>query len=113
ASGHVANTVLAAMKFDRGVRSALNIRYSEKIIEACRELGYVVSHYDRALEPPEVKMREGGTTAWGAEYAIRSLGRVPDVIYHKGDWGKEPMVTLLGRDPLEVVEKALRLARSL
>jgi hydroxymethylpyrimidine kinase/phosphomethylpyrimidine kinase len=113
ASGHVANAVLAAMKFDRNFRSALNVRYSEDIIEACHRLGYAVSFYDRALEPPEVKLKEGGTTAWGAEYAIRSLGKVPDAIYHKGDWGKEPMVTLLGRDPLEVVEKALKLARSL
>jgi|YelNatPaOPRAMG01_1025707.scaffolds.fasta_scaffold96463_1 hydroxymethylpyrimidine/phosphomethylpyrimidine kinase len=113
ASGHVANTVLAAMRFDARVRSAMNIRYSGAIIEACRRLGYSLSSYDRRLEPPEVKAREGGTTAWGAEQAIRSFGGVPDAIYHEGDWGKEPMVTLLGRDPLEVVEKALRLARSL
>lgn len=113
ASGHVANTVLAAMKFDGSMRSAMNVRYSEEVLEACRKLGYAISHYDRALEPPEVKAREGGTTAWGAEYAIRSLGRVPDAIYHKGDWGKEPMVTLLGKDPIDVVEKALKLAQLL
>jgi hydroxymethylpyrimidine/phosphomethylpyrimidine kinase len=26
-----------------------------------------------------------------------------------GDWGKEPMITVLGRSPREVVEKVLRL----
>ena len=33
----------------------------------------------------------------------------PDLIYDRGDWGKEPMIRVLGRDPEEVVNKVLKL----
>jgi len=35
---------------------------------------------------------------------------VPDIIHGAGDIGKEPIIRVLGYDPLEVVDKALRLA---
>ncbi|RLI33465.1 bifunctional hydroxymethylpyrimidine kinase/phosphomethylpyrimidine kinase, partial [Candidatus Bathyarchaeota archaeon] len=45
--------------------------------------------------------------------AVRRAGRDPDVIYHLGDWGKEPMITLLGRTALEVAERAVEIAKRL
>ena len=33
---------------------------------------------------------------------------VPDVIYDEGEVGKEPMIRVLGRNALEVVDKVLR-----
>ncbi len=53
------------------------------------------------------------TTFWGAEQAVERAGRVPDVIYHLGDWGKEPMITLLGRTAVEVAERAVEVAKRL
>jgi predicted fused transcriptional regulator/phosphomethylpyrimidine kinase len=53
------------------------------------------------------------TTRWGAEQAIRRAGRVPDIIYHRGDYGKEPMIVLLGRTATEVAELSIRIARRL
>ena len=112
-SGHVARTILAVKRFDDEVRAGMNMRYSEEIVEACRGLGLVTSFYDRREEPPEVKEREGMTTFWGAEQAVERAGRVPDVIYHLGDWGKEPIVTLLGRTAVEVAERAVEVAKRL
>lgn len=110
ASRHVANTVLTAMRYDPEIRSGMNIKYSEEILKACEALLYKVSGYDRRLEPSEVKEKEGGTTRWGAEEAIKKLGEVPDLIYHRGDWGKEPVSTILGRSATDVVMKAVRIA---
>lgn len=112
-SRHVANTILAAHAHNADVRAAMNIRYSEQTLYKLREFGWVASAYDRRKEPPEVKSMEGMTTRWGAEEAIKSAGRVPDAIYHDGDWGKEPMITILGRDAVEVVERVIRIAKSL
>jgi len=110
ASTHVAKYVLVAMRYDPEVRSAMNIKYSEDIIRRARERGFLVSSYDRSKEPPEIKAREGATIPWGAEEAIRAVGnKVPDIIYHLGDLGKEPEVVILGRDPREVVEKLMSL----
>jgi len=113
ASKHVANTVLAVMRYDPKVRAGMNIRYSEKILEVCGKVGLVTSFYDRREEPAEVKKIEGMTTRWGAEEAIRRVGGVPDAIYHTGDWGKEPMITLLGKDALRVAETAVKIAKEM
>ncbi len=111
ASRHVARTILAIMRHDPTVRAGLNIRYSEEFVKACERLGLVVSFYDRRVEPPEVKAVEGMTTVWGAEQAVKRVGRVPDVIYHFGDWRKEAMITLLGRGAIEVAERAMKIAK--
>jgi hydroxymethylpyrimidine/phosphomethylpyrimidine kinase len=110
-SRHVANTVLVAQSHDPQKRAAMNIRYSEEILATVNGLGLLASSYDRRKEPAEVKSMEGMTTRWGAEEAIRSIGRVPDAIYHEGDWGKEAMITILGRDAVEVSERVIRVAR--
>lgn len=113
ASKHVANVVLTIMEYDHSIRSAMNIRYSEDILSACKALGWRIGYYDRTKEPDEIKEREGATIPWGVREAVKSAGGVPEVIYHTGDIGKEPMVILLGRDPVEVVMRAMRLVKSL
>ena len=113
ASRHVARTIVTAMRFDPERRAAMNIRYSEEILRVARDLGLSISFYDRREEPPEIKRQEGKTTIWGVEEAVRRLGRLPDVIYHLGDVGKEPMIILLGRTAIEVAERAIEIARRL
>jgi hydroxymethylpyrimidine/phosphomethylpyrimidine kinase len=39
------------------------------------------------------------------------MKRVPDFIYDEGHVGKEPMIRVLGKDPNEVVQKILKIAR--
>jgi hydroxymethylpyrimidine/phosphomethylpyrimidine kinase len=34
---------------------------------------------------------------------------IPDIIFDRGDVGKEPMIRVLARDPEEVAKKVLRL----
>lgn len=46
---------------------------------------------------------------WIIEEAYAQIGKTPDVIVDWGDWGKEPMMTILGQSPREVVEKVLKL----
>jgi hydroxymethylpyrimidine kinase / phosphomethylpyrimidine kinase / thiamine-phosphate diphosphorylase len=113
ASSHVARTVLAVKSFEDSKRAAINLRYGEDIVRALEEMGLTVSFYDRREEPPEVKNREGGTTFWGAEQAVKRAGRVPDAIYHVGDWGKEAMVTLVGESAEDVAAMTVKLAKIL
>jgi len=112
ASRHVARAVLKALEHDPEKRAAMNMRYDPRFIDAARRLGWIISSYDRRLEPEDIKRIEGGTIPWGVGEAIkRAGGRVPDIVYHEGDWGKEPIITVFGRDAVEVVEKAERLLR--
>ncbi len=114
ASSHLARAVLKAMEFDPSVRAALNIKYSEMALRAAERLGLKVSSYDRKEEPPEVKAREGATIPWGVEIAIKKTGGiVPDIIYHRGDVGKEPMINIFGKSAVDVVTKLIKLASEL
>jgi hydroxymethylpyrimidine kinase/phosphomethylpyrimidine kinase len=104
ASKHVAATLITVRKYSPIIRAAINIKFSEKILEICKELKLKLSSYDRAQEPTEIKLIEGKTTIWGAEQAIQKFGGVPDVIYHKGDWGKEPMIIILGQSSTDLTK---------
>jgi hydroxymethylpyrimidine kinase/phosphomethylpyrimidine kinase len=110
ASSHVASAVMKAMEFDGEVRAAANIRYSKEILEAAKRLGFVASLHDRRKEPKKVKETEGASVPWGVEKAIRSAGRIPDIIYDLGDWGKEPLIRVFGRDAVDVAKKIVRIA---
>lgn len=105
ASKHVASAILAIMQNDRSIRSAMNIRYDEKIVSICRDLGLKVSSYDRRTEPQEIKTKDGMSVKWGIEQATAKINAVPDVVYHLGDWGKEPMILVFGKNPTEVLKR--------
>ncbi|MBW2163221.1 MAG: bifunctional hydroxymethylpyrimidine kinase/phosphomethylpyrimidine kinase [Deltaproteobacteria bacterium] len=109
-SSHVARIILTAMGHDRGYRSAMNIRYDLGYLKRAQDLGYSMAEFSRKDEPKKVKFREGSTLVWGVKRAIDGSGVVPDIIHDAGDIGKEPIIRVLGHDPLEVVDKALRLA---
>ncbi len=110
ASKHLASTLLVVSEYTPAIRAALNIKFDEQILKAVRRLGYSCSEYDRSKEPPEVKAAEGETTRWGAREAIKRFGGVPDIIYHRGDIGKEAMIVILGRDAVDAATKALKIA---
>jgi hydroxymethylpyrimidine/phosphomethylpyrimidine kinase len=110
ASRHIAQIILTAMKYRSGVRSAMNIRYSPEIIRKCRTLRLTVASFERADEPADVKETEGSSLSWGIDRLIGKKGAVPDIIYDLGDMGKEPMVRVMGINPMDVAEKVLKIA---
>jgi len=110
-SSHMARLILTIMKHDHSRRSAMNIKFNEKIIEICEKLGLKVSFYDRNDEPEDIKQIEGSTIPWGVESAIKKIEDVPDVIYHRGAWGKEPSISLIGADAVDVARMAVCIAK--
>jgi predicted fused transcriptional regulator/phosphomethylpyrimidine kinase len=112
ASRHVANIILTVMKHDSRFRSAMNIRFSENIIQACRSAGFTVRSFDRSDEPAQVKEREGSSLEWGTEQVLEK-GGIPDIIFDTGDVGKEPMVRVIGKNPDDVVRKVFKIHREM
>jgi hydroxymethylpyrimidine/phosphomethylpyrimidine kinase len=107
-SEHVANCVLTAMRHDPEIRAGVNIRFSEKILTTCKKRGFSIQSFDRRKEPMGVK-----TMKWGTDWAIRKAGKVPQVIFDKGEVGKEPMIRILGRSVDEIVKVVLKIAKKL
>lgn len=109
-SGHVANTIITVMKSYPEVRAAMNVRFDDKILSIARRMKLRISFYDRNKEPPEIRKIEGRTTVWGSEQAVRRLHMSPEVIYHRGAVGKEPMMILLGESAGNVAIRAQEMA---
>ena len=110
ASQHVANIILTVMKFDPEYCSAMNIRYSKENVSKIEGKGFLIGHFDRRHEPKKVKEKEGSSLEWGVGEVLKKMKRLPDFIYDEGDVGKEPMIRVLGRNPMDIVHKILNLA---
>jgi hydroxymethylpyrimidine/phosphomethylpyrimidine kinase len=106
-SRHVASAVLAMQKKFPKVRSALNIRYNDTIIKKFAKAK--VARYNRMLEPKSSKKKENSSVSWGVSQAIQKLSSPPDVIYHRGDFGKEPMILVFGATPSDVIRKLAKI----
>jgi len=109
ASSHMARTVLTAMKYNPKKRCAMNIKLNVEFIERAEEFGYKIGSFSRKDEPEHIKQKEGSTISWGVSKVIEEMKLVPDIIYDVGDFGKEPMIRIIGDRPLDVVKKALRI----
>ena len=104
ASHHLSRVILKLMEYDMSMRAVLNLKYDKKLLQEASEK-WILSSYDRSEEPKSIKKKEGETMLWGIETAIKKAGKVPDIIYHEGDIGKEPMILILGKSPVDVLKK--------
>ena len=93
----VARVVLTAMRTDPEIRSAAVIRYSTAIIAVLEGSLLEICEFDRAREPPGVS-----TMDWGVASCCRE--GVPDVIFDRGTAGREPLIRILGEEPVSVAQ---------
>lgn len=108
-SRHVGSALLEVSKKFSSVRSALNIKFDENTVTRARRKGMTVLSYDRNKEPPHIKKREGSTISWGIHEAVKSAKKSPDIIFHKGAIGKEPMILIFGKTPSDVLSKLAKI----
>jgi len=107
-SKHVATALLTMNKRFPQIRSAINLKYQNTTILKIKKSKLMVSSYDRSQEPENVKLKSS-TIEWGIKSAIKNSKKVSDVIYHKGDFGKEPMIIVFGETPNNVLKKILKI----
>jgi hydroxymethylpyrimidine/phosphomethylpyrimidine kinase len=107
ASKHIASAVISYMTINPTIRAGFNLKYDKKIIELFQSF-LKISEYERQFEPSQFKEKEGYTISWGIKEALR---KEPDanVIYHKGDFGKEPIIIVFGQNPKEVMKYIKRI----
>jgi len=112
ASRHIAKIILTCLHADGSCRAAMNIVFTPEIVEHCHALGFSVEEFDRYQEPLDIKQREGSTLEWGTGDVIARTGNVPDIIFDRGDVGKEAVCRVLGVDPQDVARKIIRIAEA-
>ena len=107
-SKHVATALLAVNKKYSMIQSAINLKYKKQTISKIKKLKFTTYDYDRNQEPENVKSK-GSSIEWGIKNAIKNSKKTPDIIYHKGDFGKEPMIIVFGETPNIVIKKILKI----
>ena len=118
ASSHMARIILELMKFNPEIRSGINIACNPELVSFlegyCKKEGLTIVKVDRANEPADSRDVEGKTMSWKAREAVRlSGGKMPNIFYELGDVGKEPITTVVGRSPVEVVDEVIKIARKI
>ncbi len=106
-SQHVGTAVIQVNKKFSEIRSGLNIKYDPKIISKAKKSRYTILSYDRTKEPKKLKQKENSSISWGISNSLNA--KSPDIIYHKGDIGKEPMILIFGKNPDDVIRKVSKL----
>jgi hydroxymethylpyrimidine/phosphomethylpyrimidine kinase len=97
AAESVARVVLTAMRTDPQIRSAAVIGYSMTAIAILEDLLLEICEFDRTRDPPGLS-----TMDWGVAFCCRE--GVPDVIFDRGAAGKEPLIRILGEEPVSVAQ---------
>jgi hydroxymethylpyrimidine/phosphomethylpyrimidine kinase len=105
ASRYMATVVLATMQMDPEMRAAVNVKRTEDHLRRAREAGLVVASFERDAEPADAPK----DAEWGTLEAIRSTGSVPDVVEDAGGMRMEAVLRVLGREPVELVDKVRRM----
>jgi hydroxymethylpyrimidine kinase / phosphomethylpyrimidine kinase / thiamine-phosphate diphosphorylase len=103
-SKHVATALLVVNKKFPQIQSAINLKYEKSAISKIKKSKFTVSSYDRIKESKNNKIK-GSSVEWGISNAIKNLKSPPDVIFHKGDFGKEPMIIIFGDKPKNILKK--------
>jgi hydroxymethylpyrimidine/phosphomethylpyrimidine kinase len=110
ASQHIARIILTAMAHDPEMRSAMNLRFTKEILDRAKKAGFFVAHFGRREEPARMKQQDGSFLSWGMHRVLQKSKKIPDIIFDRGEVGKEPLLRVFGRDPEEVVGKVLHLS---
>ena len=115
ASSHMAKVVLAANRVNPEIHCAVNIRYTQQIVEAVEKAGFTMAWFDRQDEPGDLKEKEGSTLEWGTFTALSDHPHPEQVvaIADRGEAGKEPMIRIIGEDTKDVMEKLDRIINRL
>ena len=107
-SKHIATALLTINEKFPEISSAINLKYQKKTMSKIEKSKMLICGYDRIEEPKNVKVG-GSTIKWGIKKAIKDLKIPPDVIFHKGDFGKEPMIIVFGNTPEDILKKISRI----
>jgi len=102
-SRYLSSIILNAMKFDRRIRSAANIKFDSIVESIVKERGYDYAY--KAIDRPHTNEKEH----WIID-VIRRKNRVPQVVFVPQKPGKEPQTIILGENAIEVAKIIVEIA---
>lgn len=89
-SNHLAGLLLDVMRVRPDVTSIMNVTFNVNVYSRLKDRGYTICYFKENYSLPNIKKRF-------------------DVLVHKGGFGIEPTLYIVGRDSRDVVEKVVGL----
>jgi hydroxymethylpyrimidine/phosphomethylpyrimidine kinase len=112
----MARLIIESRKYDRSIRAGINFKCDPGIIrhvkEFCDERNLSFGMIDRRKEPEEIIEKDRRSMPWKVKQLIQNHGKVPTVFYETEGWGKEPLFVVVGKNPMEVVEISIEIAKT-
>ncbi|MBD3164223.1 phosphomethylpyrimidine kinase [Candidatus Woesearchaeota archaeon] len=114
-SSHMARLIIELGKynseFKAGIDFANDGNFAEWLENYCREKKWAFGKIDRSREPQELVNEDKPSMPWKVKQAVESAGKAPKIFYENSAVGKEPVSVLAGKDPIEVAEQAIEIAK--
>jgi hydroxymethylpyrimidine/phosphomethylpyrimidine kinase len=107
-SDHTARLILGAKEIDKSINFVMNLKYDPLLVKNIKERTDLITYeFIRDMQPDEEKKREHSTMQWILKEYLNKTGakRIPDIIWDKGDIGKEPMIRLFGKNAEDIIMK--------
>ncbi len=111
ASSYIAQLILEYMHHVPSMRSGANVRYDKVIIRKALKKGFKVAFLNEQLKSSGTINKKGQGFDILMGRALNDVDNPPDIIYDEGGMGKEPMIRLFARSPLELLKKMEMIAR--
>lgn len=106
ASNHTARLLLTAKHYDPTIKFVCNVKYRPEWIKRLQSQSKLLLHeVMRGEQPESIKSKEHSTMQWIIERSYTEHNKIPDIIWDKGEYGKEPMIRVFGRTHTEMIEK--------
>ncbi|AHF99716.1 transcriptional regulator [Halostagnicola larsenii XH-48] len=102
ASSHVATALLAAKAAGPDTRGAINVATDDRLLEAARSLGYDPLAFDASYEDRADRL----------ETTFRDRGAVPQILYHEGAFGIEPITFVFGATATDAADRLQELVET-
>jgi len=112
-SDHTARLILTAKEYDKSINCVMNLRYKDNYIKKIQE-DTDLSTYEfiRDSQPEQIKSKEHSTMQWLIQESVKNSGKVPDIVWDKGGFGKEPIIRVFGRDSKDMIEKLKKIIKA-
>ena len=106
ASDHTARLILAAKEFDDSINFVINLKYKDEYIKRIQEnTKLFIYELNREAQPEEIRNKEQSTMQWLIKESVEYSGKVPDIVWDKGEMGKEAMIRVFGKNSKDLITK--------
>lgn len=104
ASRYTARILMAVMQLDPSRRAAMEIKYSQELVDLVKKKGIDIEHLD---------IEQGKTLLDILKGTLKKDGKLPTAFFTEGEFAREGAIIITGQNAVEVAKLVIRIAELL